>query len=64
MGEPTWYNQDGAIRTVLAIFHDATLGPDAFRAWSLQVFIALLAYDCGADPDLARPLRACAWPPW
>ena len=20
MGEPTWYNQDGAIRTVLAIF--------------------------------------------
>src|SRR5204863_4163985 len=24
---------------------DARLSPDAFRAWSLQVFIALLAYD-------------------
>jgi cyclic beta-1,2-glucan synthetase len=45
MGTPTWYNQDGAIRTILAIFRDWTLGPDAFRAWSLQVFIYLLAYD-------------------
>ena len=45
MGEPTWYNQDGAIRTALAIFRDATITPDAFRAWSLQIFIALLAYD-------------------
>ena len=45
MGTPTWYNQDGAIRTTLAIFQDSTLGPDAFRAWSLQVFIYLLAYD-------------------
>ena len=45
MGEPTWYNQDGAIRTLIAIFRDATLTPEAFRAWSLQVFVALLAYD-------------------
>lgn len=45
IGEPTWYNQDGLIRTVMAIFHDVTMSPDAFRAWSLQVFIALLAYD-------------------
>jgi cyclic beta-1,2-glucan synthetase len=45
MGDPTWYNQDGAIRTTLAIARDATLSPDAFRAWSLQVFIYLLAYD-------------------
>jgi cyclic beta-1,2-glucan synthetase len=45
MGTPTWYNQDGAVRTVLAIFRDATLSPDAFRAWSLQVFVYLLAYD-------------------
>ncbi|APW64256.1 GH94 family glycosyltransferase (phosphorylase) (plasmid) [Paludisphaera borealis] len=45
MGEPTWYNQDGAVRTVLAVFKDATSTPDAFRAWSLQVFIYLLAYD-------------------
>ena len=45
MGEPTWYNQDGAIRTVIAIFRDATMTPEAFRAWSLQVFIYLLAYD-------------------
>ncbi len=45
MGDPTWYNQDGAVRTVLAVFKDATSTPDAFRAWSLQVFIYLLAYD-------------------
>jgi cyclic beta-1,2-glucan synthetase len=45
MGEPTWYNQDGAVRTLIAIVQDARLSPEAFRAWSLQVFIALLAYD-------------------
>ncbi len=45
MGDPTWYNQDGAIRTLLAIGHDLTQSPSAFRAWSLQVFIALLASD-------------------
>ena len=45
MGEPTWYNQDGAVRTAMAIVRDATMTPEAFRAWSLQVFIYLLAYD-------------------
>src|SRR3954451_11714888 len=45
MGDPTWYNQDGAIRTLLAVYHDATMTPDAFRAWSLQGFIYLLAFD-------------------
>ena len=45
MGDPTWYNQDGAIRTLLAIYHDATLSPDAFRAWSFRVFVSLLAFD-------------------
>jgi cyclic beta-1,2-glucan synthetase len=45
MGTPTWYNQDGAIRTAMAIAQDATTSALAFRAWSLQVFIDLLAYD-------------------
>jgi cyclic beta-1,2-glucan synthetase len=45
MGEPTWYNQDGAIRTGVAVVRDLTMTPEAFREWSLQVFIALLAYD-------------------
>jgi cyclic beta-1,2-glucan synthetase len=45
MGEPTWYNQDGAVRTAVAIVRDATSSHEAFRAWSLQVFIYLLAYD-------------------
>jgi cyclic beta-1,2-glucan synthetase len=45
MAEPTWYNQDGAIRTVIATFHDLLTPRDAFRAWSLLVFINLLAYD-------------------
>ncbi len=44
-GDPTWYNQDGAIRTGLAIYHDLTMSPDAFRAWSMHVFILLVAYD-------------------
>jgi cyclic beta-1,2-glucan synthetase len=45
MGDPTWYNQDGAVRTLWAIVQDLRLSPDDFRAWSLSVFIALLAYD-------------------
>ena len=45
VGEPTWYNQDGAIRTIIAIVQNLRLTPEAFRAWSLQVFIWLLAYD-------------------
>jgi cyclic beta-1,2-glucan synthetase len=45
MGEPTWYNQDGAIRTVIATVHDVTSSRDEFRAWSLNVFIAMLVYD-------------------
>ncbi len=45
VGDPTWYNQDGAIRTGLAIVHDVTSTPAEFRSWSLNVFIALLAYD-------------------
>ncbi|HKB01846.1 MAG TPA: hypothetical protein VKD90_06480, partial [Gemmataceae bacterium] len=44
-GDPTWYNQDGAIRTLAATYHSATMSPDDFRTWSLDVFIALLAYD-------------------
>jgi cyclic beta-1,2-glucan synthetase len=45
MGEPAWYNQDGAIRTIIAIVQDLRLTPEEFGAWSLQVFIWLLAYD-------------------
>ncbi len=45
MGQPTWYNQDGAIRTLFAIGHDATESTSAFQSWSLGVFTALLAYD-------------------
>src|SRR5215470_13525103 len=52
MGEPTWYNQDGAIRTAMAIVRDVTMTPEAFRAWSLQVFVYLLAYD---------PVRILIW---
>src|SRR5207253_833919 len=31
--------------TLIATVQDVRLSPDAFRAWSLQVFIWLLAYD-------------------
>ncbi len=43
--DPTWYNQDGAIRTAVATAQSWWLGPDAFRAWSLELFLGLLAYD-------------------
>jgi len=43
--DPTWYNQDGAIRTLVAIGKSASLGVPEFRAWSLEVFLGLLAYD-------------------
>ena len=43
--DPTWYNQDGAVRTGVATLKSLTLAPDEFRAWSLQLFLGLLAYD-------------------
>jgi cyclic beta-1,2-glucan synthetase len=45
MPDPTWYNQDGAVRTLCAIYNDATMSPEAFREWSLKVFVWILAYD-------------------
>ncbi len=45
MPDPTWYNQDGAIRTLFAIYHNATMSPEAFRQWSLNVFVYILAID-------------------
>ena len=43
--DPAWYNQDGAVRTAAAIVQSWYLPPDGFRAWSLEVFLGLLAYD-------------------
>ena len=43
--DPTWYNQDGAIRTAVATVKAIGSSPEAFRAWSLQTFINLLAFD-------------------
>ena len=45
MPNPTWYNQDGAIRTVFAIYNNITMTPQAFQAWSLKIFVYLLAFD-------------------
>jgi cyclic beta-1,2-glucan synthetase len=42
---PTWYNQDGLIRTGVAATMSATMGPAQFRDWSLSIFTALLSYD-------------------
>ena len=42
---PTWYNQDGAVRTTVAIGADASLSPESFRQFSLALFTGLLAYD-------------------
>ncbi|HKY92601.1 MAG TPA: hypothetical protein VJM11_16250, partial [Nevskiaceae bacterium] len=43
--DPTWYNQDGLVRTLVAIVQSASLSSTDFRAWSLSVFLGLLAYD-------------------
>ncbi|HEY1781856.1 MAG TPA: glycosyl transferase family 36 [Roseiarcus sp.] len=43
--DPTWYNQDGAIRSGVAIGADATRNAGSFRQFSLAVFTGLLAYD-------------------
>ena len=43
--EPTWYDQDGAVRSTIATLHALTLDPGEFRRWSLEVFLGLLAYD-------------------
>ena len=43
--DPTWYNQDGAVRTVVAIGADVTQSPADFRRFSLVLFLGLLAYD-------------------
>lgn len=43
--DPTWYNQDGLIRTAVASWMSYFLPDNEFRAWSLDIFTALLAYD-------------------
>jgi cyclic beta-1,2-glucan synthetase len=45
MPEPTWYNQDGALRTLVAMYQHLTLPPELFQQWSLEVFVSVLAYD-------------------
>jgi len=42
---PTWYNQDGAVRTVIATLKYATSSQTEFHAWSLTTFTNMLAYD-------------------
>ncbi len=43
--DPAWYNQDGAVRTIVATFNSLTMPAHDFRMWSLVVFTGLLAYD-------------------
>ncbi len=43
--DPAWYNQDGAVRSIMAVFKSSTLAPESFRSWSLEIFLGLLAYD-------------------
>ena len=43
--DPSWYNQDGAVRTLVAIGADIGLPNLDFRAFSLTIFLGLLAFD-------------------
>jgi cyclic beta-1,2-glucan synthetase len=42
---PSWYNQDGAVRSAVAIGADLSQSPGGFRQFSLTLFLGLLAYD-------------------
>jgi cyclic beta-1,2-glucan synthetase len=43
--EPSWYNQDGAVRSLVSIGADIGLPTADFHDFSLTVFLGLLAYD-------------------
>lgn len=43
--DPAWYNQDGAVRSVLATVQQLLLPAGEFRSWSLELFLGLMAYD-------------------
>jgi cyclic beta-1,2-glucan synthetase len=43
--DPTWYNQDGAVRTLVSIGADIGMPNIDFRAFSLTIFLGLLAFD-------------------
>ena len=43
--DPSWYNQDGAVRTGVAAIASLVMPPETFRQWSLDVFLGLLAYE-------------------
>lgn len=45
MSVPTWYNQDGAVRTLFCVAQTGLLNGSDFGAWSLKVFMWVLAYD-------------------
>ena len=43
--EPDWFNQDGAVRSLVAIGADVGMSHDHFADFSLATFTGLLAYD-------------------
>ena len=43
--DPSWYNQDGAVRSLVAIGADIGMPHDGFADFSLTMFLGLLAYD-------------------
>src|SRR5271165_6921134 len=43
--DPSWYNQDGAVRSAVVIGVDGSETPETFRRFSLILFLGLLAYD-------------------
>ncbi len=43
--DPSWFNQDGAVRSLVAIGADVAMPAAVFRDFSLTIFLGLLAYD-------------------
>ncbi len=44
-GHPSWFNQDGAVRSLMAIGAEVGLSPGDFHDFSVTIFLGLLAYD-------------------
>jgi cyclic beta-1,2-glucan synthetase len=57
VGEPTWYNQDGAIRTIIAIVQNLRLTREAFGEWSPRGLHLAACVRCSSNSHLARSLR-------
>ena len=64
MGDPTWYNQDGAIRTLIAVLPGRPAEPGSLSRLEPPRLHRPARIRHGPHPHLAGPHGSAAWPPW